>query len=51
MTNEAIEAMVEEVMRDISFGDYTKYNNEELREKYRKMLREENENAGSEELQ
>ena len=42
MTNEAIEAMVEEIMREISMGDYDKYNDEALREKYRKMLEGEN---------
>lgn len=45
MTNEAIEAMVEEIMRDISMGDYSKYNDEALREKYRKMLEGEKNNG------
>lgn len=45
MSNEAIEAMVEEIMRQISMYDHDKYSDETLREKYRKMLQEENTNA------
>jgi hypothetical protein len=40
MTNEAIELMVEEIMRQYHFGDFDAYNSEELRAKYRKMLQE-----------
>lgn len=47
MTNEAIEEMVEEIMRDLSNGNYELYNSEELREHYRQLLKE-NENARSE---
>ena len=43
MSNETIEIMVEEIMRARSIGDYRVYNDEELREHYRQMLREENE--------
>lgn len=42
MSNEAIEEMVEEIMRARSNGDYNVYNNEELREYYRQKLKEEN---------
>ena len=41
MSNEVIEEMVEEIMRATSNGDYDKYNDEELREHYRKILRKE----------
>ena len=40
MSNEAIEEMVEEIMRTRSDGDYNVYNNEELRDHYRQMLKE-----------
>lgn len=40
MSNEAIEEMVEDIMRMYHFGNYEEYNSEELREKYRKMLKE-----------
>ena len=42
MSDEAIEIMVEEIMRLRSDGNYEIYNNEELREHYREVLREEN---------
>lgn len=38
MSNEGIEEFVEEIMRYYYMGDYEKYNDEELREQYRKML-------------
>lgn len=40
MTDEAIEIMVEEIMRTCSNSDYDVYNNEELREHYRQLLKE-----------
>lgn len=40
MEKEALEIMVEDIMRAYYFGDYENYTNEELREKYRKMLQE-----------
>ena len=43
MSNEAIEEMVEDIMRCYHMGSYDDYVNEELREKYRKMLKEDNE--------
>ena len=46
MTKEMIEIMVEEVMRDLNYKDYNLYQNEELREKLRKMFEEEEEDAG-----
>jgi len=39
MTEEAIEMFVEEIMRQYHAGNYEEYSNEELREKYRQMLR------------
>ena len=42
MSNEAIELMVEEIMRMYHFGNYDDYSSEELREQYRQMLRKEN---------
>ena len=40
MEKEALEIMVEDIMRAYYFGDYESYTNEELREQYRKMLQE-----------
>lgn len=37
-----IEDLVEEIMRQYHFSSYKEYTNEELREKYRRMLTEEN---------
>ena len=42
MSNEAIEEMVEEIMRMYHSDNYNDYNNEEIREHYRQMLRKEN---------
>lgn len=42
MSKETIEIMVEEIMRQYHMESYEDYSNEELREKYRKMLEEEN---------
>ena len=39
MSNEAIEELVEEIMRMNGYSSYEDYANEELREKYRKMLK------------
>ena len=41
MTNEMLEELVEEVMRCYHMGNYEEYSSEELREKYRQMLKEE----------
>lgn len=43
MSEEVIEELVEAIMRTRSNGNYDIYNDEELREHYRKQLREENE--------
>ena len=43
MSNEAIEILVEEIMRMRSDGNYGIYNDEELREHYRQILKEEEE--------
>jgi hypothetical protein len=51
MSNEVLEMMVEEVMRMSGYNSYEDYNNEELREKFRRMLREEDTNASSENVQ
>ena len=40
MTNEELEELVEEVMRCYHMGSYKDYSDEELREKYRQMLKE-----------
>ena len=40
MTEKEIEEMVEETMRCYHMGSYKDYSNEELREKYRQMLKE-----------
>lgn len=45
MSNEAIEILVEEIMRTRSDGNYEIYNNEELRDHYRKMLMGENDDG------
>ena len=42
MSNEAIERLVEEIMRMYHMHNYDDYNNEELREHYRQILRKEN---------
>jgi hypothetical protein len=42
MDKEMIEELVEEIMRQCHFTSYEEYTNEELREKYRRMLTEEN---------
>ena len=39
MTDEAIEMFVEEIMRRYHMKNYEEYSNEELREKYRQMLK------------
>lgn len=39
MTNEAIEMFVEEIMRRYHMKSYEEYSNEELRERYRQMLK------------
>jgi len=41
MSNEVIEEMVEEIMRMRGDASYEDYNNEELREHYRELLRKE----------
>lgn len=51
MSNEVLEMMVEEVMRMSGYNSYEDYNNEELREKFRQMLREEDTDASSENVQ
>ena len=40
MSNEMIEEMVEEIMRQLGGSNYNDYASEETREKYRKMLQE-----------
>lgn len=40
MNEEMIEEMVEEIMRQLNGSKYEDYANEEIREKYRKMLQE-----------
>lgn len=40
MSDEFVEAVVEEIMRMYHFGDYEAYSNEELREQYRQAVRE-----------
>ena len=45
MNEEKIEILVEEIMRQFHFGSFEDYNNEELREYYREMLRKEESNA------
>lgn len=51
MTNEALEEFVEEIMRQYHMGNYEDYNSEELRDKYRKMLKEGKDNASSKDVQ
>ena len=51
MDNEVLEMMVEEVMRISGYNSYEDYNNEELREKIRQMLRKEDMDASSENIQ
>lgn len=51
MNNEVLEMMVEEIMRIMGYNSYEDYNNEELREKFRQMLREEDTDAGSKNIQ
>ena len=40
MSEEIIEAMVEEIMRQYHMGSYKEYNDESLREYYRTLLKE-----------
>jgi len=40
MNKEEIEEIVEEIMRNYYMGDYDKYSNEELRNKYRQLILE-----------
>ena len=48
MTKEALEEMVEEIMRRYHMGSYEEYSNEELREKYRqRILKEESDKNAS----
>lgn len=51
MDNEALEKMVEEIMRIKCYNSYDDYNNEELREEVRRVLKGENTNAGSKNIQ
>ena len=51
MSSDAIEEMVEEIMRQYHMGSYEDYNSKELREKYYRMLEEANRDASSEDVQ
>lgn len=47
MSNEVLELIVEVIMRTSGYNSYEEYNNEELREKFRQILRKEDTNASS----
>lgn len=47
MNTETVENLVEEIMRQYHMHNYEEYSNEELRNKYRKMLYESENKDGS----
>lgn len=51
MKDEALEIMVEKAMRISNYNSYEDYNNEELREKFRRLLKGENTDASSKNIQ
>ena len=51
MKDEALEIMVEEAMRISNYNSYEDYNNEELREQFRCILKGENTDASSKDIQ
>ena len=51
MNNEVLELVVEVIMRTSGYNSYEEYINEELREKFCQMLRKEDINASSKNIQ